>query len=160
MVSQETVAWIGLEAGMEMRLSSSLEEAAGWMRSTPYRIAVIDASLLETEGKAVDQLMRENPALVATFPNLAVSGPERLVQEIKAALRRNAKERQRAGDCARRELAIHLRNSLTAMLLNCDLALQAAGLPEEAAKKLLLLHDLATQMRDQLEIQVGHAASA
>ena len=160
LLSQEQAAWIGQEAGMEMHMEASFEGAAGWMRGAPCTIAVIDASLVETEGRAVDQLIREYPTLVAVFPNLAVCGPERLVQEIKTALRRNAKERQRASDSARRELAIHLRNSLTAMLLNCDLALQTPGLPDEAAKKLLLLHDLATQMRDQLEIQVGQAASA
>jgi hypothetical protein len=46
------------------------------------------------------------------------------------------------------------------MLLNCDLALQIPDLPDEAGKKLLLLHDLATKMRDQLEAQIGQAASA
>jgi hypothetical protein len=32
--------------------------------------------------------------------------------------------------------------------------------PDEATKKLVLLHDLATKMRDQLEVQIGQAASA
>jgi hypothetical protein len=104
--------------------------------------------------------LSENLALVPVFPNLAVCGPERLVCEIKAALRRGEKERQRAEDCARREFSIHLKNSLTAMLLNCDLAQQIPELPEEASKRLLLLRHLATKMRDQLEVQVGQAASA
>ena len=69
-------------------------------------------------------------------------------------------KRLRAADCARRELSVHLKNTLTAMLLNCDLALQALGLPDEAAKKLLLLNDLATQMRVHLDVQLGQAASA
>jgi hypothetical protein len=46
------------------------------------------------------------------------------------------------------------------MLLNCDLAQQIPELPDEASKKLLLLRHLATKMRDQLEVQVGQAASA
>jgi hypothetical protein len=83
-----------------------------------------------------------------------------LVCKIKTALRRGEKERQRAAECARREFSIHLKNSLTAMLLNRDLALQVPELPDEAAKKFLLLHDLATEMRNQLEVQVGQAASA
>ena len=46
------------------------------------------------------------------------------------------------------------------MLLNCDLALQVPGLPSEAGKKILLLHDLATKMRNLLEIEASQAASA
>jgi hypothetical protein len=131
-----------------------------WLRATACPVAVIDAGFLELDLRAIDHLLSQNPALVPVFPNLAVCGPERLVCEIKAAFRRGEKERQRADDCARREFSIHLKNSLTAMLLNCNLAQQIPELPDEASKKLLLLHLLATKMRDQLEVQVGQAASA
>jgi hypothetical protein len=143
-----------------LHVTASLEDASHWLRSASCPVGVVDAGWLETDPKGVDRLLSENPALVPVFPNLAVCGTEHLVCEIKAALRRGEKERQRATDCARREFSIHLKNSLTAMLLDCDLALQIRDLPDEAAKKLLLLHDLATKMRDQLEVQIGQAASA
>jgi hypothetical protein len=159
-VSPEVVAWVSHEIGIGLHVSASLEEGSRWLRGANCAVAVVDAGWLETDPSAVDHLLSENPALLPVFPNLAVCGPERLACEIKAALRRGGRERQRASDCARRELWIHLKNSLTAMLLNCDLALQIPELPDEAAKKLLLLHDLATKMRDQLEVQGGQAASA
>jgi len=159
-LSQEVAAWVSQQTGIALHSAATLEEASHWLRATACPVAVIDAGFLETDLKTVDRLLRENPALVPVFPNLAVCGPERLVCEIKAALRRGEKERQRAEDYARREFSIHLKNSLTAMLLNCDLAQQIPGLPDEASKKLLLLHHLATKMRDQLEVQVGQAASA
>jgi len=49
---------------------------------------------------------------------------------------------------------------VTALLLNCDLALQLPNLPTEAGRRINLLHDLAAKMRDQLEVEVGQAASA
>ncbi len=148
------------EIGIELHLAPSVEEALRWTRGAACTVAVVDAGLLETDAKAVDYLLSENPALVPVFPNLAVCGQERLACEIKAALRRGEKECQRAAECARRELRVHLKNALTAMLLDCDLALQIPELPDEAGKKLLLLHDLATQMRDHLEVQTERAASA
>ena len=159
-LGQEVGAWVSQQTGIALHSAETLEEASQWLRATVCPVAVIDAGFLETDLKAVDHLLGENPALVPVFPNLAVCGPERLVCEIKAALRRSEKERQRAEDYARREFSIHLKNSLTAMLLNCDLAQQIPGLPDEASKKLLLLRQLASKMRDQLEVQVGQAASA
>jgi len=159
-LSPEVPAWVSQQTGIELRLTASLEEASRWLRGAVCAVGVIDAGWLETDPKAVDDLLSENPALLPVFPNLAVCGPERLVCEIKAALRRADKERQRATDSARREFSIHLKNSLTAILLNSDLALQIPDLPDEAAKKLLLLHDLATKMWDQLGVRVGQAASA
>jgi hypothetical protein len=82
------------------------------------------------------------------------------VCEIKAALRRGEKESQRATDRARREFRSDLKDSVTALLLNCDLALQIPDLPVEAGRKILLLHDLATKMRDLLELDIRQAASA
>jgi hypothetical protein len=159
-LGQEVAAWVSQQTGIALHLAATLEEASHWLRATTCPVAIIDAGLLETDLKAVEHLLIESPALIPVFPNFAVCGPERLVCEIKAALRRGEKDRQRAEDCARREFSIHLKNSLTAMLLNCDLALQIPNLPEEADQKLLLLHNLASKMRDQLEVQVGQAASA
>jgi len=159
-INQEVIAWVGQQIGFELHAAVSLEEASRWLRGSVCLVTVVDSGWLETDPEAVDHLLCENPALVPVFPNLAVCGPERLVCEIKAALRRGEKERQRAVDCARREFSTHLKNSITAILLNCDLALQIPQLSDDAGKKLLLLHDLATKMRDQLEVQLGQAASA
>jgi hypothetical protein len=159
-LGQELAAWVSQQTGIALHSAATLEEASQWLHTAACPVAVIDAGFLETDLKAVDHLLSENPALVPVFPNLAVCGPERLVCEIKAALRRGEKERQRADDCARREFSVHLKNSLTAVLLNCDFAQQVPELPVEASEKLLLLHSLASKMRDQLEGQVGQAASA
>jgi hypothetical protein len=133
-INQKDVAWVSRETGIDLQVVTSLEDASRYARGASCPVAVVDAGWLETDPKGVDHLLAENPALVPVFPNLAVCGPERLVCEIKAALRRSEKERQRAADCARRELSVHLKNSLTAMLLHCDLALQIPDLPDEAAK--------------------------
>ncbi len=159
-VSRDDTARLSLETGMEVRAAGSVEEAHDVLRGAPCRVAVVDAGFVETNPKGVDELLFECALAVPVFPNLAVCGPERLAAEIKAALRRDEKEKQRAGDCARNEFRSNLKDTVTALLLNCDLASQIPDLPSEAAKKLRLLHELASKMRDQLEADVRQAASA
>jgi len=159
-VSQGVIDGVVRETGMELRQANAVPDATVVLGDSPCRVAVVDSGLLETNPKAIDRLLYEVPSAVPIFPNLAVCGQERLVSEIKAALRRGEKESQRAHDHARRELRSSLKDSVTAFLLTCDLALQVPDLPNEAGRRILLLHDLAMKMRDLLEIEVGQAASA
>jgi hypothetical protein len=76
------------------------------------------------------------------------------VCEVKAALRRREEESQRAEQAARAEFARHLRDSVTAFLLQCELALQGTVPREEVDAKIRLLQGLALQMRERLG-QVG-----
>src|SRR5258706_2572709 len=144
-INQEVIAWVGQQIGFELHAAVSLEEASRWLRGSVCLVTVVDSGWLETDPEAVDHLLCENPALVPVFPNLAVCGPERLVCEIKAALRRGGEERQPAVDCARPEVSTPLQNSITAILLNFDLAPQISQLSHDPRKKMLPLHHLATQ---------------
>ena len=159
-VSAEVTAWVGRETGMELRAAQSLSQACELLQAANFRVAVVDSGLLETDPKGVDRLLSETSVPFPIFPNLAVCGPERLVAEIKVAVRRRVRETQLATDRARREFRSHLKDSVTALLLNCDLALQIPDLPNEAGKKILLLHDVATRMRDLLEVETAQSASA
>ena len=159
-VSREDTTWVSQETGMELRVAISPSEALQTLGGATCRVAVVDSGLVETDPRGVEQLLFENPAALPIFPNLAVCGAERLVCEIKAALRRGEKESQRAADYARLEFRSDLKDSVTALLLNCDLTLQLQGLPSEIATKINVLRDLASKMRDQLEVDLRQAASA
>ena len=159
-VSRDDTLRLSQETGMEIRTAESVEQAFQVLRGAICRVVVVDAGFVETNPKGVDALLFESTSAVPIFPNLAVCGSERLAAEIKAALRRGDKERQKASDWVRSEFRSDLKDTVTALLLNCDLAFQIPDLPPEAAKKLRLLHELAGKMRDQLETDVRHAASA
>jgi hypothetical protein len=160
LLRQEQVTWIARETRMEVRQSGSAEKSLAHLGESNCRVVVVDSGILETESKAVDRLLGELPWAVPIFPNLAVCGAERLADEIRFALRRCEKENQRACESARRELRCSFSDSVTAFLLTCDLALQESGLPFALGQKILRLHELASKMRDQLEIEVGRGASA
>ena len=158
-VSPEELTWVSLETGMELYQAATLQEASERLRGAPCRTAVLDSGLLETDPKGVDRVLAEIPS-TPIFPNLAICGPERLVCEIKAALRRSSQESQRAHEHARTELRSDLEDCVTTFLLTCELALQVPDLPNQVGQRILLLHNLATTMRALLGIEIGQATSA
>jgi len=82
--------------------------------------------------------------------NLAISGMERLVREVRAALHRRQREEVRARYAAIGRLHSELNDTVTALLLSSELALEASGLPPAASEKLQSVHELVEKLRRQL----------
>ncbi|MFZ2084466.1 MAG: hypothetical protein WAU92_08215, partial [Candidatus Sulfotelmatobacter sp.] len=74
----------------------------------------------------------------------------RLLREVRSALHR----RQREETQARRSVELQFRSemceSLTAMLLSCELAMAVPNVPAPAAEKILAVDNLAREMRLRL----------
>lgn len=81
------------------------------------------------------------------------------MREIRTALRRRHQEEQVARQSAEREMWSELKESVTALLLSCDLALSVPGVPTPAAEKLQLMHELACQIRTRLGVSESLGAS-
>lgn len=75
-----------------------------------------------------------------------------MVREIRTALRRRQQEEQVARQSAEREMWSELKESVTALLLSCDLALSVPGVPQPAAEKIKVMHDLACEIRTRLSV--------
>lgn len=137
--------------GRELRFVGGIEAAQQQVREACPEVVVLDAGLLEAEAEEVEALLAEAPPAVPVFLTLAICGPDRLVSEVRAALRRREEEMRRAENTARSEFSKRLRDSVTAFLLHCDLALQGQASREEVDAKIRLLQGLALQMRERLE---------
>lgn len=83
--------------------------------------------------------------------NLAIRGIERLVREVKAALRRRYREEIAARQAALGKLQSELNCTVTALLLSVELAQASSGLTIPAAEKLQSVHNLVNDLRHQLE---------
>jgi hypothetical protein len=81
------------------------------------------------------------------YLNFATTGLERLVREVRSALQR----RRRGQDAVCRAVANEMRNAmyetLTAMLLSCELAMSIPEVPAPAAEKIRAIDDLARELR-------------
>lgn len=112
---------------------------------------VVDQFLLEAEPDASDQMLQQLGGAFPVYVDCAVSGVERVVREVRSALRRRQREEEIARHSAAQAIWSELRESVTAMLLSCDLALSAPELTGFAVERVRAIHDLAAQMRTRLE---------
>ncbi len=137
--------------GEPVMVAESLARATTLLRGECYRVVVLDQYLLETEpqeaGSTLDHLGTAIPVQV----NLAISGMERLVREVRSAIQRRQRDEVRARRAALSTIGSELNGTVTALLLSTELALEAPGLPTAASEKLQSVHELVKKLRRQLE---------
>jgi len=131
----------------------SARRASKLLRSGEYSALVIDQYLAECDPDSTEVLLQHASTAVPVYINLAISGSERVVRELKQALRRSQKQRQ----ATRREAELALRNelkdNLTALLLSCELALAVHQLPAAAQVKIRSACELAKDIRSRLGLE-------
>jgi len=91
--------------------------------------------------------------LGTAFPvylNFAVSGMERLLREVRSALHRRKREETQARRSVEQQIRSEVCESLTAMLLSCELAMAVPEVPASASEKIRLIDNLARDMRQRL----------
>ena len=135
----------------EVVVAENLRLAATLLRSNSYLAVVLDQHLLESEPDEIDTAMQHLGTAIPVQVNLAISGVDRLVREVRAAVERRKREEAAARKAAVGTLHSELNGPLTALLLECELALKVPGLPATAAEKLHSAHELVSKIRAQLE---------
>jgi hypothetical protein len=136
--------------GERVDLATTLRQAATVIRNKTYRCVVLDQYLLEAEPAETESLMQHLGLAMPVQVNLGITGIDRLVREVRAALARRQREESAARSAAEQVLHSELIGTLTALLLSCELALNSPDLPPGAHEKIRSAHDLAIRLREQL----------
>lgn len=131
-------------------VARSLQEATTQLRAEEYSAVVVDQSLLDADPDASEVLLQHIGTAMPVHVNFAISGIERVVREVRAALCRRKREVIVGRQGAEQALRSELRGTLTALLLSCELALQVPNLPAVAEAKIRTAYDLAREMRAKL----------
>ncbi|MGA1987526.1 MAG: hypothetical protein ABSG72_14760, partial [Candidatus Sulfotelmatobacter sp.] len=118
--------------GQETHWAQTLQEAASRLREQTYSAAVIDQFLLETEPDESDQMLEHLGTAFPVYVNFAVTGMDRLVREVRAALHRRKREETAARRAVAEQMHSEMRETLTAMLLSCELAMSVPDVPRPA----------------------------
>jgi len=137
--------------GLETHWAKNLQEAATFLRERTYFAAVIDQFLLETDPGESDQMLEHLGTSFPVYLNFAVTGMERLVREVRSALHRRKREETAARRAVEYEMRSEMRETLTAMLLSCELAMSVPALPDPALAKIRDIDNLARELRVRLE---------
>lgn len=149
--ADECVKAIRENTGENVDVAGSLRRAASLLRSQSYLAVVFDQHLFELEPNETETTMQHLGTAIPIQMSLAVSGAERVVREVRAALNRRVHEQLAARRDAVCQLHSELSGTVTALLLECELALQSPGLSPPAVEKLHNAHELVQRLRAQLE---------
>ena len=137
--------------GEDVNVANSLRAAATSLRTESYVAVVLDQYLFETELDEIQTVMERLGTAIPVPVNLAITAMQRLVQEVRAAVRRRQREEAAARKAALSTLHGELNSTVTALLLSCEMALGTPGLPSEAAEKMQCAHGLVKTLCSQLE---------
>jgi hypothetical protein len=86
------------------------------------------------------------------YVNFGTSNIERVLRDVRSALHRRKREELAARRAIAAQMQSEMRETLTAMLLSCELALGAPDLPEFAGDKIRTVDSLARELRLRLEV--------
>jgi hypothetical protein len=137
--------------GEKVVIAESLARATTLLRAEVYLAVVLDQYLLETEGDQGGSGIEHLGTAILVQVNLGISGMDRVVREVRAALQRRQREESRAWQAATGRLHSELSGTITALLLSTQLAMETPGLPQAATEKLESVHLLMKKLRRQFE---------
>jgi len=135
----------------ETHVAATLSQAMAQLRAQEYVAVLIDQAFLETEPVESDMVLEHMGTAIPVHVNFAISGMDRVVRELRAALHRHKKSVLLVRQEAQQALRNELKSTVTALLLSCDLALQIPELPLGADVKMRAVRELAQQVRVKLE---------
>jgi len=136
----------------ETQWVQTVQEATSRLRERPYSAAIIDQFLLETEPDESDQMIEHLGTAYPVYINFAVTGLDRLVREVRSALHRRNREELAARRAIAEQMQSEMRETLTVMLLSCELAMSVRDVPLLAAEKIRTIDTLARELRLRLEV--------
>ncbi len=130
--------------------AGNLQQALAHLREQHYSAVVFDQFLLESEPSESDHLLEHLGTAFPVYLSFAVSGMERLLREVRSALHRRKREETQARRSVEEQFRSEMCESLTVMLLSCELAMSVPNVPTPAAEKIRTIDNLAREMRVRL----------
>jgi signal transduction histidine kinase len=149
----ECATSICVATGQETHFAATLSEAVTHLRNNEYQVIVLDECLMDIDPDQADLVLHHVGTASPIYANCAVTGSERLVREVKFAIRRREKEKRIAYKAAEESLSSDLREPLTALLLECEMLLSVPNLPPHVEVKLRTLDKLARRLNERLRIE-------
>jgi hypothetical protein len=144
-----------------VQVASSLHEGVDRLRAGEYSAVVVDQWITEAEPEPTSVVFDHLGMAVPVFVNFGISGVERILRELRAALSRRGLETVLARHSARQALRDELKDDVTVLLLSCGMVLQEPNLSDSARMRLQKVEDLAKHISEKLAMtHEEHAGAA
>ena len=138
--------------GESSHIAPTTRKAISFLRAHEYTAVLVDQLFLEAEPAESETVLQHMGMAVPVYVNFAVNGLGRVVRELRWALHRRQQELRLARAGAKESLRNELADTVTALLLSCELALRTPDLEVATLNKIRTAYDLARQLREKLEI--------
>lgn len=135
-----------------VRVVSDLQQACEHLQSEEYSAVLIDQWISEAEPGQADYLFHHLGTAAPVFVNFGISGIERILRELRAALNRRGRETMLARHNARIALRNELKDDVTALLLSCGIALSDSELNEAAVARVRKIEESGLRIKDKLTV--------
>lgn len=148
--AENCAAAVGRQLGLTVEVAENRRVALAALRRGEYAVMVLDESLVEADPAGAEVLWQQAGLAVPIQVNLGISGCNRVLREVRAALQRREREMSLAMRAAARIMEGEMKTTLTGLLLHTQLALEEPSLTPETVVKLRRVVDLASTLREQL----------
>ncbi len=135
----------------ETHVASTLSQALSQLRAQEYIAVLIDQAFLESEPDDSETVLEHAGTAIPVPVNFAINGMDRVIRELRSALLRHKRELVTARETARQALKNELKDTVTALLLSCEMALRLPNLPAEAESRMRTVFELAQEVRTKLD---------
>jgi hypothetical protein len=133
-----------------VHVTASLHAAITQLQNNEYSAVLMDQSLLDSGPRDSDMILKHLGSAVPVYCNFAVCGIDRASRELRSALARRKRELQLSRQEAEQILRRELKDTITALLLSCEMALNVPNLPLFAETKMREADALAKDLRTKL----------
>jgi len=132
-----------------VEVASTFRQASTQLRAREFSVVLVDQSLVESEPDESELAGQHMGSAIPVYINFAISNLDRVVRELRSALHRRKREILVARHTAEEALRSELKGTVTALLLSCEMALQAAD-RQAAEGKIRKACELAKEVRVKL----------
>lgn len=137
--------------GVAIEVAAGRAAALRLLERKPYSVIVLDQMLAETDPQGADLLWRHSGLAVPLQMSLSIAGNMRLERDLRMALARRQREQELARLAASAEVDAEIKNAVTALLLESQLALQENDIPPPIESRLRTMAGIADRLRADLQ---------
>lgn len=148
--AENCAAAVGRQLGLTVEVAENRRIALAALRRHEYSVLVLDESLVEADPAGAEVLWQQAGLAVPIQVNLGISGCNRVLREVRAALQRREREMSLAMRAAAQIMEGEMNTTLTGLLLQTQLALEEPTLAPTTVLKLRQVFELASELREQL----------
>jgi len=133
-----------------VELCTTIEAAIAKLQQQEFSAVVLDELVMDSEVDQGEVIYKHLGSALLVCSNFAIARIERIVQEFRRASQRRARELADGKKHAAQAFGQELKDTITALLLSCEIALKTPQLPPQAEQKMQEVEALAQTLSKNL----------